>query len=411
MRLPVLLFLILFTGTSLALDEVTPSPGSFCSRDETCATKSSCDHWVEKEQSVKNLPRSSSQFRKYVSEARAAICNRGQGALCCPQVKKCDNLVEINPSQGSNCDSGEVCATKKSCKYWENRGKSIKNLPRSDSSVKQYISSANKAICNRKERALCCPLDDDFGTRTAPQLSSPRQETTRRPTSRPSRNSEKESPSYIPKSGECGANPDASNIFGGERTKPGEFPFTVLLGITKRRRGPNIGQGWVDYTQWVCGGTLINHWYVVTAGHCVKGGDAITMVRAGEYKVKDEFYGRKPTPGLPDIQEFKISKSDIMVHERYKVKRGNIENDIALIRLPRKVSINSQTQIACLPLPGNSSFVGLRSNWKDDSIGEEATVVGWGYSCYEEGTRSFCKGDPNQPDYIPTKDQQKLVVR
>ena len=218
---------------------------------------------------------------------------------------------------------------------------------------------------------------------------------------------------------ECGVNPDASNIskkrrgriFGGERTKPGEFPFTVLLGISKKRRGPNIGQGWVDYTQWVCGGTLINHWYVVTAGNCVKGGEAISMVRAGEYKVKDEFYERKPTPGLPDIQEFKISKADIMVHERYKVKRENIENDIALIRLPRKVSINSQTQIACLPLPGNSSFVGLRSNWKDDSIGKDATVVGWGYSCYEEGTRSFCKEDPNQPYFIPTKEQQKLVVR
>jgi len=58
----------------------------------------------------------------------------------------------------------------------------------------------------------------------------------------------------------------------------------------------------------------------------------------------------------------------------------------------------------------NASFVGLRNNWKDDSIGEKATVVGWGYSCYENGTRSFCKGDPNTPAYIPTKDQQKLVV-
>ena len=406
MRLPTLLFLILFTGTSLALEEVTPSPGSVCSRYETCATKSSCDHWVEKENSVKNLPRSSSQFRQFLSEARAAICNRGRNALCCPQVKP-DNLVEKNPSPGSNCDSGEVCATKKSCLYWENREKSVKNLPRSDSRFQQYVSAARGAICNRKEGALCCPIDVD----TKSPKTAPRQETTRRPTSRPSVNPEKESPSYIPKSGECGANPDASNIFGGEKTKPGEFPFTVLLGITKKRRGPNIGQGWVDYTQWVCGGTLINQWYVVTAGHCVKGGDAISMVRAGEYKVKDEFHGRKPTPGLPDIQEFKISKADIMVHERYKVKRGNIENDIALIRLPRKVSINSQTQIACLPLPGNSSFVGLRSNWKDDSVGEEATVVGWGYSCYEEGTRSFCKGNPNLPDFIPTKDQQKLVVR
>ena len=109
------------------------------------------------------------------------------------------------------------------------------------------------------------------------------------------------------------------------------------------------------------------------------------------------------------FQEFKISKSDIIAHEGYKFKRGNIENDIALIRLPRKVTTNTLTQVACLPLPGNSSFVGLQSNWKDDSIGEKATVVGWGYSCYENGTRSFCKEDKENVG-IGEKIQQKLLV-
>ena len=109
------------------------------------------------------------------------------------------------------------------------------------------------------------------------------------------------------------------------------------------------------------------------------------------------------------FQEFKISKSDIIAHEGYKFKRGNIENDIALIRLPRKVTTNTLTQVACLPLPGNSSFVGLQSNWKDDSIGEKATVVGWGYSCYENGTRSFCKEDKENSG-IGEKIQQKLLV-
>ena len=167
-----LLLILLFTGIVLSLDEVTPSAGFSCSRDETCATKNSCDFWVEKEKIVKNLPRSSSQFRQFLSEARAAICNRGRNALCCPQVVKCDNLVEKDPSPGSYCDSGEVCATKSSCLYWENREKSVKNLPRSDSRFKQYVSSARGAICNRVEKALCCPLDDDFDTSSEETVSS-----------------------------------------------------------------------------------------------------------------------------------------------------------------------------------------------------------------------------------------------
>ena len=33
-------------------------------------------------------------------------------------------------------------------------------------------------------------------------------------------------------------------------------------------------------------------------------------------------------------------------------------------------------------------------------------MVGWGYSCYENGTRSFCK----KAKVVPTKIQQKLKV-
>ena len=51
----------------------------------------------------------------------------------------------------------------------------------------------------------------------------------------------------------------------------------------------------VGYTEWVCCGTLVNLWYVVTAGH-------ISVVRLGEWNVLDDKYGRPATPGLPDIQ-------------------------------------------------------------------------------------------------------------
>ena len=40
-------------------------------------------------------------------------------------------------------------------------------------------------------------------------------------------------------------------------------------------------------------------------------------------------------------------------------------------------------------------------------MGHDATVVGWGYSCYENGTKTFCNTGTDQ---IPTKIQQKLTV-
>ena len=49
----------------------------------------------------------------------------------------------------------------------------------------------------------------------------------------------------------------------------------------------------------------------------------------------------------------------------------------------------------------------ITSIGKSGSIGNSATVVGWGYSCYENGTRTFCSTGSTT---VPTKVQQKLKV-
>ena len=89
---------------------------------------------------------------------------------------------------------------------------------------------------------------------------------------------------------------------------------------------------------------------------------------------------------------------------RYEGRR-KYENDLALIRLPRKAELNGGTQLACLPLPGTAPNVELTS-WTTGEVGRVTTVVGWGYSCYIEGTREFCKSEE-----VPTHTQQYLEVR
>merc|ERR1711936_69248 len=101
----------------------------------------------------------------------------------------------------------------------------------------------------------------------------------------------------------------------------------------------------------------------------------------------------------------RVTAADIIPHEDYLPRGNNIENDIALIRLPQRLETNKGTQFACLPQPSNASNAALE-DWNRDTIGHKATVVGWGYSCYENGTRSFCK----KAKVVPTKIQQKLKV-
>ena len=62
-----------------ALDPVKSSPGQSCSQEEVCATKASCQYWLERETNYKH-----DLDPSYISDARAHICNKELRALCCP---------------------------------------------------------------------------------------------------------------------------------------------------------------------------------------------------------------------------------------------------------------------------------------------------------------------------------------
>ena len=79
-----LIFLLILAVTSLALDQRTASGGSSCPTGQVCATRVSCKYWVDRESSVQNLSGQNPLRKKYIRDAKNAICNKAERAVCCP---------------------------------------------------------------------------------------------------------------------------------------------------------------------------------------------------------------------------------------------------------------------------------------------------------------------------------------
>ena len=93
----ILLPLLVVASLALDLDQKTPSRGSKCPAGEVCATRVSCKYWVDRENSSKCQPsRQCPQRRKYIRDARNAICNKEEEAVCCPNNDKTDPELDCN---------------------------------------------------------------------------------------------------------------------------------------------------------------------------------------------------------------------------------------------------------------------------------------------------------------------------
>ncbi|CAL4106038.1 unnamed protein product, partial [Meganyctiphanes norvegica] len=127
----------------------------------------------------------------------------------------------------------------------------------------------------------------------------------------------------------------------------GEYPWQAAI----LKKGDNG-------TNYVCGAVLFDDRHVLTAAHCVNGLQASDLlVRLGEWDFSQdsEFF-----------RHIDFQVSQLYEHEGYY--KGNLNNDITILRLNIQVDFSSNPHISPVCLPVTSS----------DFSNQLCTVTGWG---------------------------------
>ncbi|TKS76595.1 Trypsin-3 [Collichthys lucidus] len=135
-------------------------------------------------------------------------------------------------------------------------------------------------------------------------------------------------------------------IVGGYAPVPHSIKYIVSIQTTDRRH--------------ICGGSLINKFWVITAAHCDIGVKHM-MIVAGDYSL-----------AIYEGTEQEIMPQLLVPHPGYNKTTKN--NDIMLIKLRAPVYLNSYVSIALLPRHGASI-----------AEGRMCRVSGWGYTSASGG--------------------------
>ncbi|XP_023937084.2 trypsin-1 isoform X2 [Bicyclus anynana] len=141
-------------------------------------------------------------------------------------------------------------------------------------------------------------------------------------------------------------------IVSGSATKAGEYPYhAAILRLQKFTM------------KYVCGGTLISKYTVLTAGHCVSANGAqlnpnLFSVSLGKY-----------TLVARDVALQEKEVYEVILHDGFDYR--TLDNDIALLKLSSEAIFNNYVQPACIWFNGLYDHIG--------AYDIKGTVVGWGF--------------------------------
>jgi len=173
---------------------------------------------------------------------------------------------------------------------------------------------------------------------------------------------------------DCAPVTESSRIVGGKEVNPKyRLPYQALVYPTVAGVG-----------SFLCGGTIVNKRYIITAAHCTEyKGATITNVKVaiGEHNTCD---------GVTNEGGKWISAKRVINHPNY----GNHDNDIAVLELSQDITFTANIKPACLPTSATKDYSNLAS-----------TISGWG------GTIGYAPGNrPQQPQQCTLKESVVKVL-
>merc|ERR1719447_2778906 len=170
---------------------------------------------------------------------------------------------------------------------------------------------------------------------------------------------------------DCAPVTASSRIVGGNEVNPKyRLPYQALV-----------------YSQpHLCGGTIVNKRFIITAAHCTEHQGATNTnvkVAIGEHNWCD---------GLTNEGGSWISAKRVINHPNYH--SANLHNDIAVLELSEDITFTANIKPACLPTSAAKDYSNLA-----------ATISGWG------GTIGYAPGDkPQQPQQCTLKESVVKVL-
>ncbi|XP_078376434.1 uncharacterized protein LOC144659796 isoform X3 [Oculina patagonica] len=271
-------------------------------------------------------------------------CQNGfEGKNCDEDIDECAN----NPCQnGASCINSQgdyqcVCQNGFEGRNCDEDIDECANNPCQNGASCINLQGDYQCICQNGFEGKNCDEDTQptttpsEGTNTAPPTTSDNQPTTATPvgtTAAP--------PPPTTSDDDCGSRPINTRIVGGTQAQNGSWPWMAMLAYAGGSQ--------------FCGGSLIYEQWVLTSAQCLDGlSPSQIVVRMGAYKRTDI------------AQELQVEQ--IIIHPSYNNPGYFNDNDIALLKLKTKATLNTGVGKVCLPN-------------KDDFVlgGKICYITGWG---------------------------------
>ncbi|XP_020811363.1 melanization protease 1 [Drosophila serrata] len=168
----------------------------------------------------------------------------------------------------------------------------------------------------------------------------------------------------------CG-NKGNPKVSGGIQARLGEFPWMALLKYRSDSQRP-----------FFCGGSLISDRHVLTAAHCIIQQPDVIAVRLGEHDLSKEedctILGGFKRICQPPYEEYEVDR--VHVHPNYV--HGQINYDLAVVRLKEQVRPKSHIQPVCLPIDQRSQEL---------TFNQDFFIAGWGKTDKQEVSNTLQK--------------------